>query len=104
MSMGLITIILLGIPRLNKINDVLSTENKLADILGLPSFFDQSTARIFLRNFSKWHVEQLIKINDRLIQNFGYCPDQDVLVLDLDSQTISLESKKREKAVRRYGQ
>ncbi len=102
MSMGLIAIILLGIPRLSKINDVLSTENKLAELLGLPSFFDQSTAHIFLRNFNKWHVEQLININNRLIQNFGYCPDQDVLVLDLDSQTISLESKKREKAVRGY--
>jgi len=102
MSMGLITIILLGIERLRKINDVLSTETKLAELIGLSEFFDQSTAHIFLRDFGKWHVSQLLKINDRLVQDFGLSPNQDILVLDLDSQTISLESRKREKAVRGY--
>lgn len=102
MSMGLITIILLGIERLRKINDVLSTETKLAEFVGLPEFFEQSTAHIFLRDFGKWHVDQLIKINDGLIQDFGFSVNQDILVLDLDSQTISLESRRREKALRGY--
>lgn len=102
MSMGLITTILLGIERLRKINDVLSTETKLAELIGLPKFFDQSTAHIFLRDFGKWHVDQLVKINDRLVKDFGFSPNQDILILDLDSQTISLESRKRERAIRGY--
>jgi hypothetical protein len=102
MSMGLIVIMLLGIPRLRKINDVLSTETKLAELIGLPEFFDQSTAHNFLREFGKWHLDQLEKINDQLIQEFGFSSQQDILILDLDSQTISQESRKREQCVRGY--
>ncbi|KKL62046.1 hypothetical protein LCGC14_2189150 [marine sediment metagenome] len=67
MCMGIITAILLGVERFRKINDVLSTETKIAELVGLPEFFDQSTVH--------------------------------VLVLDIDSTTHSLESRKREKAV-----
>jgi len=38
-------------------------------------------------------------VNDKLIHQFGESPRQDVLVLDTDSTTHSLESRKREKAV-----
>lgn len=102
MSMGLIVIILLGISRLRKINDVLATETKLAELIGLPKFFDQSTVHHFLRAFKKWHLDQLEGVNDRLLQDFGSAMHQDILVLDLDSQTLSLESRQREQAVRGY--
>lgn len=50
MCMGIITAILLGVERFRKINDVLSTEIKIAELVGLPEFFDQST----VHRFWKW--------------------------------------------------
>ena len=99
MCMGIITAILLGVERFRRINDVLSTETKIAELVGLPEFFDQSTVHRFLNEFNKWHVKQLENVNDKLIYAFGESPRQDVLVLDIDSTTHSLESRKREKAV-----
>jgi len=99
MCMGIITAILLGVERFRKINDVLSTETKIAELVGLPEFFDQSTVHRFLNEFNKWHLKQLEEANDKLIHDFGESLRQDVLVLDIDSTTHSLESRKREKAV-----
>ena len=102
MCIGIITAILLGIERFRRINDVLSTETKIAELIGLPEFFDQCTAHRFLNEFQKWHVKQLEEASDRLICDFGESTRQDVLVLDIDSSTHSLESRKREKAVIGY--
>lgn len=99
MCIGIIAIILLGVVKFRKINDVLSTEEKIAQLVGLPKFFDQSTVHLFLNEFQKWHVTQLDKVNHRLILNYGESARQDILVLDIDSTTHSLESRKREKAV-----
>lgn len=99
MCMGIITALLLGVERFRRINDLLSTETKIAELVGLPEFFDQSTVHRFLNQFNKWHVEQLREVNERLIQQFGESARQDVLVLDIDATTHSLESRKREKAV-----
>lgn len=99
MSMGIIAAILLGVARFRRINDVLATEKRIAHLIGLPEFFDQSTVHRFLNEFNKWHVKQLEKVNNALIHQFGESARQDVLVLDIDSSTHSLESRKREKAV-----
>lgn len=99
MCMGIITAILLGVERFRKINDVLSTETKIAELVGLPEFFDQSTVHRFLNEFNKWHLKQLEDASDKLMHDFGESLRQDVLVLDIDSTTHSLESRKREKAV-----
>jgi len=99
MCMGIITAILLGVERFRRINDVLSTETKIAELVGLPEFFDQSTVHRFLNEFNKWHLKQLEDASDKLIDDFGESPRQDILVLDIDSTTHSLESRKREKAV-----
>lgn len=84
MCMGIITAILLGAERFRRINDVLSTETKIAELVGLPEFFDQSTVHCFLNRFNKWHIKQLEIVNNKLIHDFGESPRQDVLVLDID--------------------
>jgi len=102
MCVGIISIILLGIPNLRKINDILSTETKIANLIGLRKFFDQSTAHLFLNEFHKWHVDQLDRINEELLIHHGEAIHQDPLVIDIDATTHSLESRKREKAVAGY--
>ena len=44
MCMGLVAIAVCGIPRIYQINDVLKTEPQVARLVGLPQFFEQSTA------------------------------------------------------------
>lgn len=99
MCIGAVGVILLDVKRFRRINSILSTETKIAKLIGLPKFFDQCTAHRFLNEFQKWHVKQLEKVSDGLIDEFGESPRQDILVLDIDSTTHSLESRKREKAV-----
>ncbi len=102
MCIGIITAVLIGVERFRKTNDVLSTETKIAELIGLPQFFDQSTVHRFLNEFNKWHLKQLENVSDKLIGDFGESPRQDILVLGIDSTTHSLESRKREKAVLGY--
>jgi len=100
MSIGIITIILVGIKRFEKIDDLLHTETKLAQILGLERFFDKTYARMFLNEFSLFHLKQLDKVNMAILQEFGDSVKQSVTILDIDQTTHSLESRKREKATR----
>lgn len=102
MCIGIVAIILLGIERFRRINKVLSTERKIAELIGLPEFFDQCTVHRFLNEFQKWHLKQLEEASHRLIHTFGESPRQDVLVVDIDSTTHSLESRKRERAIVGY--
>lgn len=99
---GLICIILLGIKRLRKINRLLKTEVQIANLIGLKRFFDQATAHRFLNEFQLWHIRQLERVADELARDFGETFRQDIVVLDIDSTTHSLESRKREKAVVGY--
>lgn len=102
LGMGLICIILLGIKRLRKINRILKTESQVANLIGLEHFFDQATAHRFLNGFQLWHLRQLEKVADNLARDFGEAFRQDIIVLDIDSTTHSLESRKREGAVVGY--
>ena len=102
LGIGLLCIILLGIKRLRKINRLLKTEVKIANLIGLKRFFDQSTAHRFLNEFQLWHLRQLEKIGDDLARDFGEAFRQDIVVLDIDSTTHSVESRKRQKAVVGY--
>lgn len=99
MCIGLTGIIVLGINRFRKINNLLSGEGKLAELLGLPGWFDQSTAHSYLNEFHKSHVKQLDHVNTQLLQTHGESTRQDFLVVDIDSQTHTLESRKRQGAV-----
>ena len=96
------SIILLGIKRLRKINRVLKTESQVAQLIGLERFFDQATAHRFLNEFQLWHIRQLENVADELAKTFGEAFRQDIVVLDIDSTTHSLESRKRQKAVIGY--
>lgn len=99
MCMGMVAIATLGIPRLYQIDDLLKTEPQVAQLIGLPQFFDQSTAHRYLNRFGKWHVAQLDRVNTQVLLGHGESTRQDVVILDIDSQTHTLESRKREQAV-----
>ena len=100
MSIGIITIILVGIKRFEKIDDLLHTETRLAQIIGLKRFFDKTYARRFLNEFSLCHLKQLDEVNMAILREFGDSMKQSVIILDVDQTTHSLESRKREKASR----
>jgi len=102
LGIGIISIILLGIKRLGKINRLLKTETQVANLIGLKQFFDQATAHRFLNEFQLWHLRQLERVADDLARDFGEAFRQDIVVLDIDSTTHSVESRKREKAVVGY--
>jgi hypothetical protein len=102
LGIGIICIILLGIQRLRKINRLLKTETQIANLIGLERFFDQATAHRFLNEFQLWHLRQLETVADDLARDFGEAFRQDIVVLDIDSTTHSVESRKREKAVVGY--
>jgi len=102
LGVGIICIILLGIKRLRKINRLLKTEVQIANLIGLQRFFDQVTAHRFLNEFQLWHLRQLERVADDLARDFGEAFRQDIVVLDIDSTTHSVESRKREKAVVGY--
>lgn len=100
--MGLVAISTLGIGRIYQIDDLLSTETQLAPLIGLPQFFNQSTAHRYLNRFGKWHVSQLDRVNIQVLKSHGESMRQDVVLLDIDSQPPPLESRKREGAVVGY--
>ena len=102
MCLGLVVIILLGIKRFEKIRPLLSTEDKLANLIGLPRFFGVTAARDFINEFSLWHLRQLDSVNTEILREFGEGAIQDLPILDIDGSTHSLESRKREKAVIGY--
>lgn len=99
MAIGIISIILLGIKRFEKIDAKLHCETKLAQLLGLRRFFDKTYARRFLQEFQLPHLKQLDAINTSLVREFGDASRQTIGIVDLDQSTHSLESRKREKAV-----
>ena len=99
MCLGLLVLPLLGISRIGQMNERLSNETELAKLLSLPRFFDQSTAHEYLNRFTKWHVKQLDRVNHQLLVRHGNCTSSGIIIVDIDAQTHTLESRKREKAV-----
>ena len=99
LCLSIIATILLGIKRFENVNVLLHNEIELPKLLGLPRFFEATTARNFINQFTLWHLRQLDRINTQLLTDFGESACQDFPVLDIDSTTHSLESRKREGAV-----
>jgi len=102
MCVGIVVVILLGIKRFERIRNVLHTETKIANMIGLKRFFDPVTVRNFINEFQLWHLRQLDRVNTDLLKDFGESFRQDFPVLDIDMTTHSLESKKREGAIPGY--
>jgi len=102
MCLGLMVLPILGIERIAHITERLSTETELAKLLGLPRFFEQSTGHDYLNRFDKWHVRQLDDVNHHLLVKHGACSTQPLIVVDVDAQTHTLESRQREAAVVGY--
>jgi len=101
-SLAFIVLILLQIERFSKIHDTLSDELKIAKLIGLEKFFSDQTAYNFINAFQKWHIDQLQRLNTKLLLDFGLSFHQDFPVIDVDMTTFSLESKLREGAVPGY--
>jgi len=99
LCLGLVTTTLLGIRRFENLTPLLHTESSLAGLIGLERFFSRSTARNFINACQLWHLRQLDRINLGLLRDWGECSRQDFPVVDIDSQTHTLESRKREGAV-----
>lgn len=99
LCLGLVTTTLLGIRRFENLTPLLHTEGSLAGLIGLERFFSRSTARNFINACQLWHLRQLDRINLGLLRDWGECSRQDFPVVDIDSQTHTLESRKREGAV-----
>ena len=99
---GLLALSILGISRISQITERLSNETQLAKLLSLPRFFSQATAHQYLNRCSQWHVSQLDSSKLQLLMRHGNCTSQPIVVVDVDSQTHTLESRKREGAVAGY--
>lgn len=102
MCIGLVALSILGISRIGQITERFSNETEIPKLLGLPRFFSQSTAHDYLNRFTKWHIEQLDSINHQLLRRWGDSSTQPVIVVDVDAQTHTLESRHRENAVLGY--
>jgi len=92
MSIGIITIILVGINRFEKIDNLFHTEIKLAQIIGLKGFFDKTYTRRFLNEFSLCHLRQLDEVNMAILREFGDSIKQNVVILDIDQSTHSVDT------------
>jgi hypothetical protein len=101
-SLAFVVLILLQIERFSRIKDTLSDEIGIAKLIGLDKFFSDQTAYNFINAFQKWHIDQLDRINARLLTDFGLSLRQDFPVIDVDMTTFSLESKLRQGAVPGY--
>jgi len=102
MCVGIIAIIMLECERMSHIDTSFSGEVTLAQQLGLKRFFSASTAYRFVRKFGGWHVKQLERVNSWLLTEHGQSTQAPEKVLDVDSSTHSMESRKREKATPGY--
>ena len=99
MCLGLLALPIIGISRIGQMTERLSNETQIAKLLSLPRFFAQSTGHEYLNRFTKWHVKQLDNINHQLLLRHGDCTSQPIIIVDIDAQTHTLESREREKAV-----
>jgi hypothetical protein len=102
LCLGMVAALTLGLEHLGQMDDRFHDEGRLAEVLGLPAWFDQSTAHRYLNAFQGGHVRQLRKVNTGLLRDFSLAAGLALAILDVDSTTHSLESQHREGAVPGY--
>jgi hypothetical protein len=89
MLLGLLGLIMLGCDRVYHINDQFGEDVLLAKQLGLVRIFDQSTANRFLRQFKKWHTNQLERILRGMVWAHGGCVRVVCRILDIDASDLT---------------
>jgi hypothetical protein len=96
----LLSLPLLGLERISHIGR-LKTEQQAAASLGLKRWPGQAHLHGFLNCFNGWQVNQLGRVNRRLLEKFGHhhdVPPDELVVVDIDASTHSQEAQKRAKA------
>ena len=96
----LISSIFLGIENLNKIDDCLETENKLAELLGIEgkTFPKRTACYEFLSGCTHWNVKQIDRINLDLLKEHSLLNKKRTLIVDIDQTTKSTEGIKIERS------
>jgi len=97
--MGISLAISVGCCPFSKIDTELHEERKLARSLGLEEgFFSASQAHRILNMFRGHHVNQLKRIGQTLVNQFGDAPQKDIIIVDIDQSTRPTYANKREGA------
>ena len=97
--MGVSFAISVGCSPFSKIDTELHEERKLARSIGLKKgFFSASQAHKILNLFKGYHVNQLKKIGQSLVSEFGNATRQDLIVVDIDQSARPTYARKREGA------
>lgn len=94
-----------GVDRFVRMDDEFRVEHGLAKALGFPHrFFSSKTVYRFFRSFNGWNINQLEKINLKLLQEQKTLWYYSIgsLFIDLDMNTKSVEGKHIEKATLGY--
>src|SRR5664280_150037 len=90
MILALVYPIVLGLDRLETAS-FLRFNGTFQYLTGLPSFPDPQTLRRFLHHPPDSFLEQMHRVNDRLLQSFVHRPDhRSLLIFDLDSSVVTL--------------
>ena len=88
MLLALIYPIILGLDRIET-SSLLRSNGTFQHVTGLPGFPNPQTLRRFLRNAPAQFLEQLHRVNDRLLQRFIHLPEhRSRLLFDLDSTVV----------------
>jgi len=83
----------------SKIDTELYEERKLARSIGLENgFFSSSQAHRILNSFNGYNVNQLKKIAQNLVVEFGNAPRQELIIVDIDQSAQPTYANKREGA------
>lgn len=75
------------------------SSRKLADSIGLETgFFTASQAHRILNTLNGFHVNQLRRIGQNLVSEFGDAPRQELIIVDIDQSARPTYARKREGA------
>jgi len=97
--MGISLAVSVGNCPLSKIDTEFFEERKLARSIGLENgFFSASQAHRILNAFNGYHVNQLKRIGQSLVEQFGDAAHQELIIVDIDQSARPTYARKREGA------
>ena len=97
--MGTCLAISVGCCPLSKIGTELYEERKLARSIGFEKgFFSSTQAHRILNTFNGYHVNQLKRIGQHLVSEFGDASRQELIIVDIDQSARPTYANKREGA------